>query len=64
MRTKDFNKLIKEKTPREIIAMHTHNKIYLTDKQINKLIELRGNDYWKYFKKEGFKNGKNYINKK
>jgi hypothetical protein len=48
MKIKDFNKLLKEKTPKEIIAMHTHNKIYLTEKQLEKLFELRGKNYWKW----------------
>lgn len=39
--------------------MHTHNKIYLTDKQIDKIIELKGDDDWRYFKKEVIRNGKN-----
>lgn len=47
MKKIDFEKLIKKKTPREIIAMHTQSKIYLTEKQIEKLFELRGKDYWK-----------------
>ena len=59
MRIRDFNKLLKEKPLRDIIAMHTHNKIYLTDKQIDKIIELKGDDDWKYFKKEVIRNGKN-----
>ena len=64
MKIKEFKKITKEKIPRDIIALHTHNKIYLTDKQIDKLLELRGENYWKYFKKEGFRNGKNNTNKK
>jgi len=59
MRIKEFKKIIKEKTPRDIIAMHTHNKIYLTDKQIDKLIELRGENYWGWNRKEeDFRSGK------
>lgn len=59
MRIKDFEKLIKNKTPRDIIAMHTKSEIYLTNKQIDKLFELRGEDYWNWkFRKEVFRNGK------
>ena len=54
MKKIDFEKLTKEKTPRDIIAMHTKSIIYLTDRQIEKVIELRGKDYWNWkIKKEG-----------
>lgn len=46
MKIKEFEKLIKEKKPQEIITMHLRNKLYLTDKQIDKLLELRGENYW------------------
>ena len=36
---KDLKKLKKEKTAKEIIYMHCSNKIFLTDKQLDKLIE-------------------------
>lgn len=36
---KDLKKLKKEKTAKEIIYMHCNNKIFLTDKQLDTLIE-------------------------
>lgn len=41
MRIKDFKKLKKEKTPKQIIALHIHNLIYLTDKQLDEVLELK-----------------------
>lgn len=41
MKIKDLSKLKKEKTPQEIIYLHCHNKIYLTNKQIDMLLKER-----------------------
>ena len=41
MRIKDLAKLKKEKTPQQIIYLHCHNKIYLTDNQVEQLIKER-----------------------
>ena len=44
MRIKDLAKLKKEKTPQQIIYLHCHNKIFLTNNQIDKLIKERNKD--------------------
>lgn len=44
MKSKDFNKLIKEKEPNKIIADYMTCKIYLTDKQLQKVC-LLGNHH-------------------
>lgn len=44
MEKKKFNDLIKDKTPEElhrIISRATNNIIHLTDKQINKVIDIK-----------------------
>ncbi len=41
MKKKEFNKLLKEKTPKEIINMYTTLKIYLTDRQLDYVINLK-----------------------
>lgn len=41
MKKKEFNKLLKEKTPKEIIYMYTMWKINLTDKQLDYVIDLK-----------------------
>lgn len=41
MRRKDLCELKKNKKPQQIIYMHIHNQIYLTDMQINELIKKR-----------------------
>lgn len=43
MKTKDFKKLLKEKTPKEIIGMHINWKIFLTNRQLDILIEKKNN---------------------
>lgn len=40
---KEFKKLLKKKTPQQIIGMYTHWLIKLTDKQLEKCIELKNN---------------------
>lgn len=44
MKSNKFNKLIKENKDnlQKIIYMHCNNKIYLTNKQLDKVIKLRG----------------------
>lgn len=44
MKPNKFNKLIKENKDnlQKIIYMHCNNKIYLTNKQLDNLIKLRG----------------------
>lgn len=44
MEQKKFKKLLKEKSPQQIIGMYTHWLIYLTDKQLDKCIKLKNND--------------------
>lgn len=39
MKTKDLANLKKEKTAQQIIYLHCHNKIFLTNKQIDSLIK-------------------------
>ena len=41
MRIKDFKKILKDKTPEEIIYMHISWKIYLTNNQLEKVLELK-----------------------
>lgn len=41
---KDLKKLKKEKTAKQIIYLHCHNEIYLTDKQLNEMIELKNKE--------------------
>lgn len=41
MEEKKFRKLLKEKSPQQIIGMHTHWQITLTDKQLEKCIKLK-----------------------
>lgn len=41
MRNKDFNKLLKEDSPENIIYKHISWKIYLTNKQLDKVIEIK-----------------------
>ena len=45
MRIKDLEKLKKEKTPKQIIYAHIHNKIFLTDYQVEQLIKEK-NKKW------------------
>ena len=52
MRTKDLAKLKKTKTPQQIIYLHCHNEIYLTDKQIDEMIELKKQERSKKNEKE------------
>lgn len=40
MKAKEFKKLIKEKQPNQIISDYMTCKIYLTEKQLNKVCEL------------------------
>ena len=41
MRVSDFKKLLCERHVQDIIGMHTHEKITLTEKQIDKCIEKK-----------------------
>lgn len=41
MRIKEFNKLKKEKTPKQIKHLHINGLITLTNKQLDELIENR-----------------------
>lgn len=41
MKIKNLKQLKKEKTPQQIIYLHCHNKIFLTNKQIDELIKER-----------------------
>lgn len=41
MRVCDFKKIKKEKTPQQIIGLHTHEKIKLTPRQLNELLESK-----------------------
>lgn len=38
---KELKKLMNEKTPKEIISLYIHNRLYLTDKQLTELIILK-----------------------
>lgn len=40
----EFEKLLKEKTPKQIIRMHCNWVINLTNKQLDKVIELKNGD--------------------
>jgi hypothetical protein len=44
MKPNKFNKLIKENKDnlQKVIYMHTQSKIFLTNKQLDKVIKLRG----------------------
>ena len=41
MKVKELKQLKKEKTPQQIIALHIHNKIFLTNNQIDELIKRK-----------------------
>lgn len=41
MRIKEFNKLLKKDQPKHIIFLHTISQIWLTDKQLQKVIDLK-----------------------
>lgn len=41
MKIKEFSKLLKEEKPQKIIYKHIREEIYLTDKQIDRLISKR-----------------------
>lgn len=41
MAVKEFYKLLKEKDLQEIIYMHCFEKITLTDKQLDKILDLK-----------------------
>ena len=41
MEEKKFRKLLKEKSPQQIIGMHTHWVIKLNSKQLDKCIKLK-----------------------
>ena len=41
MKDREFKKLLKEHSAKEIIYMHTDSKINLTSKQLDKVIELK-----------------------
>ena len=50
MAVKEFYKLIKEKDLQEIIYMHCNLKINLTDKQLDKILDLKKKkeaEHWK-----------------
>lgn len=40
MKKLDFDKIIKKEKPKDIIYLHVHNKITLTNKQLNDTIKL------------------------
>jgi hypothetical protein len=44
MKTKDFKKLVREHKDnlQKLISMHCMDKIYLTDKQLDEVLKLRG----------------------
>lgn len=44
MKSREFKKLLKEDKPQHIIFLHTIEKIFLTDKQIEKVLEKRNKD--------------------
>ena len=44
MKMKELKQLKKKKTPQQIIALHIHNRLFLTNKQINELIKERDED--------------------
>lgn len=41
MKAKDFNKLLKNETPKEIIRKYCYNEIFLTNFQLDKVIKLK-----------------------
>lgn len=41
MENKKFRELLKQKTPKQIIALHTHLKIKLSDKQLDLCIKKK-----------------------
>lgn len=41
MKAKEFNKLLKEKTPNQILSKYMLSEIYLTNSQLDKLIKLK-----------------------
>lgn len=60
MKVREFNRLLKEKSPGELISQHMSCKIFLTEKQLQKCIDLksgtseenRGSTNFNYGKKE------------
>lgn len=44
MKLKEFSRLLKIDNPKHIIFLHTIEKIFLTDKQIDKVLEKRDKD--------------------
>ena len=46
MKKIEFEKLMDEKEPQDIISMHINSEIYLTDKQIDKVIEKRDTGHY------------------
>lgn len=44
MKVKQFKKLCEEDTRRHIIFLHTIGKIFLTDKQLDEILEKRDKD--------------------
>lgn len=50
METKKFNELLKTMDYKKIIAKYMHNKIYLTDKQLGKVIDLKNKKEAKIWK--------------
>lgn len=41
MRASEFKNAIKDHTPKQLIYMHTTEKIYLTPNQIDRLLEIK-----------------------
>ena len=41
MKIKDFNKLIKKDNPKHIIFLYTTSQIWLTNKQLDKIIKIK-----------------------
>lgn len=41
MKLKNFKTLLKEDTPKHIIFLHTISRIYLTNNQLQKVIDLK-----------------------
>lgn len=41
MKIKEFKKLLKTDSPKHIIFLHTISKIYLTDKQLQLVIDMK-----------------------
>lgn len=44
MKVKEFNKLIKKEKPQELIKKYMLSEIYLTNKQLQKVIDKRGTE--------------------